>query len=322
MSVFTPVSEQQLIDHLSHYSVGKLLAYQGIAAGVENSNFFVTTDQGEFVLTLFEAHGVKKIHFYLGLMEHLNTAGIPTTKPVPAKQGEQIRELNARPAVFIERINGANPDTITATHCEQIAAMLGRFHLATTCYPETMPNEFDHDWQLACAQTLLPKLSAADATLLQSELAYQSDMQKQMLALPTGIIHGDLFRDNTLFIERQKQPELSAILDLYTACNDVLLMDLAIVLNDWCFQGNGQIDALLASALIKSYQAIRPLLETEKALFNAVLRAAALRFWILRLDLKYNPRARYGELSGNDYNPDEYRQKLLTHISQNCEIII
>ncbi len=321
MSVFTPVSEQQLIDHLSHYSIGKLLAYQGIAAGVENSNFFVTTDQGEFVLTLFESHGMEKIRFYLNLMEHLNAAGIPTTKPVPAKQGERIRELNARPAVFIERINGANPDTISTTHCEQIAAMLGRFHRATTCYPENMPNEFDHDWQLACAQTLLPKLSAADASLLQSELAYQTAMQKQMTALPTGIIHGDLFRDNTLFIKPEK-PELSAILDLYTACNDSLLMDLAIVLNDWCLQENGKPDTSLVAGLLKSYQTIRPLQESEKILFNTVLRAAALRFWILRLDLKYNPRARYGECSGNDYNPDEYRQKLLTHISQNCEIML
>ncbi len=314
MSVFTPVSEQQLIIYLQQYNIGDLRAFEGIVAGVENSNFFVTTDQGEFVLTLFEAHSIEKLAFYLGLMEYLTDAGIPSIKPVPSKQGQLLLELNDRPSAIVERIEGANPVKISEQHCQQIGVMLARFHLATQNYPKKMENEFEHSWQTRCAQNMLEKLSLADAARLKHELAYQTDYQQQLMVLPGGIIHGDLFRDNTLFITHGKNVELSAILDLYTACNDVLLMDLAIVVNDWCFQENGEIDTLLAAELIRAYQTIRPLLESEKKLFNVVLRAAALRFWILRLDLKYNPRTTYNEASGNSYNPDEYRQKLLKHI--------
>jgi len=322
MSVFTPVSKQQLDEHLQHYEIGELIAFQGISAGVENSNFFVTTSQGEYVLTLFESHGVEKISFYLGLMEHLADAGIPSITPVYSKQGKLLLKLKRKPAVIVKRIKGTNPVKISAAHCQQIGKMLAKFHRATQNYPQHMANEFDHHWQKACAQKLFTRLTTADKKLLQAELAFQDSCQAQLMALPTGIIHGDLFRDNSLFITTENKVELSAILDLYTACNDVLLIDLAIVLNDWCFQDNGEIDQLLAVELINAYQRIRPFRKTEKALFNVALRASALRFWVLRLDLKYNPRASYNEVSDNNYDPDEYRNKLLTHIGQNYEIII
>jgi homoserine kinase type II len=322
MSVFTPVSKQQLDEHLQHYEIGELIAFQGISAGVENSNFFVTTSQGEYVLTLFESHGVEKISFYLGLMEHLADAGIPSIRPVYSKQGKLLLKLKRKPAVIVKRIKGTNPVKISAAHCQQIGKMLARFHRATQNYPQRMANEFDHHWQKACVQKLFTRLTTADKKLLQAELAFQDSCQAQLMALPTGIIHGDLFRDNSLFITTENKVELSAILDLYTACNDVLLIDLAIVLNDWCFQDNGEIDQLLALELINAYQRIRPFRKTEKALFNVALRASALRFWVLRLDLKYNPRASYNEVSDNNYDPDEYRNKLLTHIGQNYEIII
>ena len=177
-----------------------------------------------------------------------------------------------------------------------------------------MPNEFDHHWQLACADKLTPQLTEQESKLLRDELDFQSRFHGQLMSLPDGIIHGDLFRDNTLFADNPNgRTELSAILDLYTACNDALAIDLAIVLNAWCFQDNGEIDASLASVLINAYQSVRPLQEAEKLSFNAALRAAALRFWILRLELKHKPRATYNDAPGNDYNPVEYQRILLRH---------
>lgn len=323
MSVFTPVSKQQLIGHLhQYYNIGELSHYEGISAGVENTNFFVTTDQGEFVLTLFESHSVEKLSFYLGLMAHLSKAGIPTIQAVSSTQHKLVHELNDKPASFIKRIKGENPVEISPSHCTQMGEMLARFHLSARNYPQQMDNEFDLAWQKTTVENWLDldKIPTDDAALLQNELAHQFNNQSKTNALPSGIIHGDLFRDNSLF----DADKLSAILDLYTACNDTLLIDLAIVINDWCFKEDNfdnsfdnSFDEALANSVIDAYQSVRPLDKNEKESFNDMLRASALRFWILRLDLKYNPRKRDNgneKTSQNAYDPDEYKQKLLKHI--------
>ena len=327
MSVFTPVSKQQLIDHLhQYYTIGELIDYEGITAGIENTNYFVSTNQGEFVLTLFEAHSVEKLSFYLGLMAHLGEANIPSIQAIPSKYDTLLHELNGKPASFIKRIAGVNPVKINQSHCTQIGEMLARFHIAAQYYPQQMENEFDLAWQKTTVESWVDKIPADDAALLQSELAHQFNHQAQTNTLPSGIIHGDLFRDNSLF----NADKLSAILDLYTACNDTLLIDLAIVINDWCFNEGklegtlvdtfvGTLDEALASRVIAAYQSIRPLEDSEKESFNDILRASALRFWILRLDLKYNPRQ--PETSPNAYSPDEYKQKLLKHIDDKDQIM-
>lgn len=320
MSVFTPVSKQQLIDHLhQYYTMGELVDFEGISAGVENTNYFVTTNQGEFVLTLFESHSVEKLSFYLGLMAHLGEANIPSIQAIPSKQDKLLHELNGKPASFIKRITGVNPVEISQSHCTQIGEMLARFHIAAQRYPQQMENEFDLAWQKTTFESWVDKIPADDAALLQSELAHQFNHQAQIKTLPSGIIHGDLFRDNSLF----DADKLSAILDIYTACNDTLLIDLAIVINDWCFNEvaiEGTLDEALASSVINAYQSIRPLEDREKKSFNDILRASALRFWILRLDLKYNPRSSE-KTSPNAYNPDEYKHKLLKHIDDKDQIM-
>jgi len=308
MSVFTSVSKQQLINHLhQHYHIGELIDYEGITAGVENTNFFVTTNQGEYVLTLFESHSLEKLSFYLGLMAHLAKAGIPTIQAVSSNQDKLLHTLNGKPASFIKRIKGANPVDVNASHCAQIGKMLARFHLAAQRYPYQMENEFDLAWQKNTVAGWVHKMPANDAALLQHELTHQLDLKAQIETLPTGIIHGDLFRDNSLF----DADKLSAILDLYTACNDSLLIDIAIVINDWCFKSSVLNEALVNSVLT-AYQTIRPLENSEKELFNDCLRMSALRFWVLRLDLKYNPRSNE-KTSPDAYNPDEYKQKLIKY---------
>lgn len=301
MSVFTPVTTQELAEFLSHYSVGELVNFQGIEAGVENSNFFVTTTTGRYVLTIFEQHTPVELEYFLQVMQHMAQAQLPIAAPIPNHSSSLLSVCKAKPAALITCLAGETLLQPKLHHCAAMGATLAQIHLAGSSFPLRRAPDRGHAWRIQTAQRLLPLVETKDHQLLESTLRSQQDLN--LSGLPSGLIHADLFRDNTLFIGQQ----LSGVLDWYYACDDYWLYDLAIVVNDWCCLANGALDAERLTACLTAYHHIRPLTGLEAKYWSNLLEAAALRFWLSRLIAILEPRA--GSLVLQK-NPLEFRQKL------------
>ncbi|MBW7902178.1 MAG: homoserine kinase [Rhodocyclaceae bacterium] len=308
MSVFTPVSREQLAAWLAAYDLGAPTALAGIAEGVQNSNFFVDTDaggeRGRHVLTLFERVDPATLPFYLDLMAHLARHGIPCPAPRPMRDGRLLGTLNGRPAALFSRLAGASVARPTPAHCAAAGEALARLHLAGRDFPAP-PHPRGADWVEAAAARLLPRLPAADAGLLADEIAAQREPSPP---LPAGVIHADLFRDNALFVGDGASPRIGGLLDFYFAGRGDFLFDLAVVANDWCGEDDGGLDDARLRALIAAYRALRPLTADECAAWPRRLRAAALRFWLSRLEDFHCPQP--GE-TVTVRDPDAYRRILL-----------
>jgi homoserine kinase type II len=286
MAVFTEVTADQARAFIAPLGVGQLQALRGITAGIENTNYFVTTERGEFVLTLFERLTFEQLPFYLRLMQHLAQRGIAVPEPRADAAGEILFELNGKPAALVDKLAGAHQLAPDEHHCEQVGAALARMHLAGADFPLTQPNLRGLAWWNDTAPVVLPYLEAPQAALLKSELAYQNHVAESSAyaALPRGPVHADLFRDNAMFAAEGEAPHLTGVFDFYFAGTDTWLFDLAVCLNDWAIDlPTGRHDALRADALLAAYGTVRPLTAAERALLPAMLRAAALRFWISRL---------------------------------------
>ena len=274
MAVFTSVSEQDFSKWLSNYSLGSLLALQGIASGIENTNYFATTSNGRFVLTLFEKLNEKELPFYLNLMAHLARHGIPCPSPVANRENQFLGELNGKPACIVSRLPGKSLTHPTAANSAAVGAMLGQMHEAGLGFGESIKNPRDAVWRSSAAQQVLHFLSAQDATLLQGEVSYHEKFTLD--TLPQGVVHADLFRDNVLFDGER----VGGLIDFYFACNDSLLYDVAISVNDWCMGEGAKLDVQRTRALLDAYHAVRPFTLQEEKMWPVALRVAALRFWI------------------------------------------
>jgi homoserine kinase type II len=312
MSVYTSVSQTELEAFLENYEIGKLVSHKGISAGIENTNYFVTTEkqgsQQEWVLTLFEKHKSEELVFFMDLIQHLASNQVPTAHPAIQKNGHIIGELNGKPASIVSRLSGATLDKRfpNIKQCEAIGSALANFHRTGQRFIGQRHSDRGAEWRHEAGTNMLTYLQDDDKALLQSEL----DFQQALLAtnayqqLAQGIIHADLFRDNAMFDGDQ----LTGIIDWYYATNDVLLYDLAVVATDWCyFDDNSGIDENKLSALIQAYHQVLPLSENDQVCWQGVLRAAALRFWLSRLYDLHFPRE--GELT-QIKDPNEYKQKL------------
>ncbi len=304
MSVFTPVSEAQLADWLKHYSVGSLTQLEPIAAGIENTNYFVTTTQGAYVLTLFEKLGAKELPFYLNLMAHLARHGIPCPAPIADLADQYLGELNGKPAALVTRLPGRSVMRPGREECGQLGALLARMHLAGRSYPGFLENPRGPRWWRETAPQVRSFLDPARRALLDSEMAYQS--RHRFPDLPRGPIHGDLFRDNAIF----DGGRLCGIFDYYFAGVDVLLFDVAVCANDWCLVDPGsdrRFEPALVKAFLSEYAAVRPFTPAEREAWPALLRAGALRFWLSRLYDFHLPRP--GELV-HAHDPEHFREIL------------
>lgn len=308
MAVFTSVNEAELSAWLKNYSLGKLVEYEGIASGIENTNYFVTTTSGRFVLTLFEKLTDKELPFYLNLMSHLARHGIPCPSPVADSKDNFLGTLNGRPACIVSRLAGKSQMQPDVQHCAAIGAMLAQMHVAGTSFPDSLENPRGKRWRTMAAEKVRRFLKAKDVAILEAELELQ---QKDPTAqLPQGIIHADLFRDNVLF----DGDRIGGLIDFYFSCTDTLLYDVAITVNDWCVDVEGRLDKDKAQAMLRAYHAVRPLQQIECDEWKMMLRKAALRFWLSRLYDLHLPRD--GELV-NAHDPKRYRDILQHHIQAN-----
>ncbi len=313
MSVFTTVTPEQLAVWLKNYStdaVGTLIDLQGIAAGIENTNYFVTTTRGRYVLTLFEKLTAQELPFYLNLMAHLAQHHVPCPAPVANSSGGYLGELNGKPASLVSRLTGKDLVNPTAGDCTKVGQMLARNHLAGQGYAGRMDNPRGPAWWKTVMPQILPFLNPSDAALLTAEVAAQDTQHVGPVdpvdALPQGAIHADLFRDNVLF----HGGEVAGVIDFYFACTGALLYDVAITVNDWCMQPDSRLDAARTQALLAAYHAERPFIAAERDAWPMLLRAGALRFWVSRLYDLHLPRA--GEMT-HAKDPDHFRRMLAAH---------
>ena len=289
MAVFTPVTQEQAALLMSQLGLGELTDLRGIEGGIENTNYFATTDLGEYVLTLFERLNHEQLPFYLFLMKHLAEKGIPVPNPAANQDGDILHTLCDKPAAVVNRLMGKSQLAPDAVHCAEVGAMLARMHLAGEDYNRSQPNLRGLAWWNDTVPVVLPFLDEGQASLLQSELAYQNHIAQGAAyqALPKGPVHADLFRDNVMF-EGEK---LTGFFDFYFAGNDTWLFDLSVCMNDWCIDLNsGEHAPDRALAMLNAYQEVRSLRPAERQLLPAMLRAGALRFWISRLWDFYLPR--------------------------------
>lgn len=316
MSVYTSLNQSQLNELLSPYPFGELIKFEGIAEGIENTNYRIHTTANNYILTIFEQHKADDVHFYLKLLSYLKQQGLPVPQPIPTTRKQHQLSWQSKPVVLFEHLSGQSITTPQVNHCRQLGQALAQFHLSGQLFPLTRKNNRDGHWLQQIGRTLLKRsntisshsqfqsLSDDDAQLLTDELTFQK--KQDFDHLPRGTIHADLFRDNVLF----EQGILSGLLDFYTACQGPLLFDLAIIVNDWCITPEYSIDLSKANALFDTYEKFRPLTSHEKQLWPVILRTAALRFWLSRL--LFQQSSNPGELT-QDKDPDVLKYCLLNH---------
>ncbi|OUL85061.1 homoserine kinase [Paraburkholderia hospita] len=299
MAVFTPVSEEEAAAFIAPLALGELTSLRGIPGGIENTNYFVTTTAGEFVLTLFERLSGAQLSFSLQLMLHLARKEISVPEPRADEDGRIVFRLNGKAACVVTKLEGWHCREPERHHCGQVGETLGCMHRAGSDFEIQQVNSRGYDWWFQAADRILPFLDGERREVLVDELRFQEELASysSYRGLPRGPVHGDLFRDNVMFSNAASQEnptdaeKLSGFFDFYFAGTDVLIFDVAVCLNDWCIdRETGALLPAMAAALVEGYERARALTSPERRYLPAVLRAAALRFWLSRLVDLHFPR--------------------------------
>ena len=313
MSVYTVVEENQLTEFLLDYDLGSLESFEGISAGIENTNYFVNTlkdgQRQQFVLTIFEHHTFEELPYFLNIMAFMAEHKIPTAHPMPTKSNGYLKELCGKPAALVERLTGGGVDEPSVTQCRVMGEQLARFHQAGSEFTEVRENDRGLDWMQTTFTEIKSHLGADEIGQIETELAFQAKADWEHC--PKGVIHADLFCDNALF----DGDKLSGIIDLYYACNAPFLYDLAVMVNEWCRVNTEKpedihFDDEKFEAMFTAYESVRPLTDAEQATWSAAVRLAALRFFLSRLKDKHIPRE--GEMT-QIKDPDVFKQVLKSH---------
>jgi homoserine kinase type II len=306
MAFYTALDESELLALLRRYGIGKLSSCSGVSDGIENTTYILDDGSQQWILTLFEDLSVTELPFFARLMTWLHEHELPVAYPLVDAHGQILQTLSGKPALLFPRLSGQHPRNITAAHCVAIGDFLGRMHAASASYPELRDNPRGTQWMEQSGQRLAGLLNAEDTALLASQVANAKRLRA--LSLPQGLIHGDLFHDNALFVD----DKLCGVIDFYNACTDMLALDLAIMINDWCAMPDGGVDETRLQALLAAYNAQRTLTTHERENWQAVLQIAATRFWLSRLLAEKLP-ARPGV--HHPHKPSaEYRARLLHHL--------
>ena len=316
MSVFTDIQRPALEDFLLSFELGRLHGFRGIAEGTENSNFFVSLDAGEYVLTLVERGEHADLPFTVQLLEQLHQAGLPVPFALRNQQGQAILQLAGKPALLQPRLPGKHILQPNAQHCAEVGKILARMHQATRERPIVHPSDRGLAWMLEQGAELAEQLPAAGLQLLNDTLQDVQELQTYWARLPQANLHADLFRDNVLF----DGPHLSGMIDFYNACSGPMLYDVAIAMLDWCSAADGSLDARMMRALLAAYAGLRPFTQAEELHWPTMVRIACLRFWLSRL-----LAARAPDQTGVQIKPpEEFEQRLqqLTGASLNLPLAL
>lgn len=312
MAVYTEIADAELRGLLENYDLGALVSVIGIAEGVENSNYLLLTERGRYILTLYEKRVRRRdLPFFLGLMRHLSARGIPCPTPVAARCGEVLHELSNRPAAIVAFLEGVWPRRIWPGHCRALGAALAELHLAGLDYPASRANDLSVAGFRALLDSCADRAHEAAPGLAEALAAEIAFLERNWPAgLPGGIVHADLFPDNAFF----SGDALSGIIDFYFACADAFAWDLAICLNAWCFEPDGEFNVTKARRLLAAYRKRRPLAPGEIESLPLLCRGAAARFLLTRLHDWLHPSP--GAL-GAPKDPLEYWRKLRFHRGAN-----
>ena len=310
MAVYTEVSRDAAAALVARLGLGELSGLLGITGGIENTNYFVDTRagaasaagvEGHYVLTLFERLSFEQLPFYLRLMKHLADRGLPVPGPKADAHGAILHTVCGKPAAMVDRLRGRHRLSPGPAHCASVGAMLARMHLAGADFPLIQPNLRGFAWWAETVPVVAPFLTPAQRELIETELVFAGQVvaSAAFAALPRGAIHGDLFRDNVMFdsgagVDNSSDnigDELTGLFDFYFAAVDTFLFDIAVCLNDWCIDlESGRLDEVRATAFVTAYDRVRALTGGERRLLPALMRAAALRFWVSRLWDLHLPR--------------------------------
>ncbi|MEO0550152.1 MAG: homoserine kinase [Pseudomonadota bacterium] len=310
MAVYTTVSDDALNAFLSEYNIGQAIAFKGIAEGVENSNYYLETTTGRFILTLFEKRAdPKDLPYFIGLKQYLAGQGFPCPQPVRANDGKALREVADRPAVIVSFLTGLSPKRPNQKQCREIGRGLASLHAAASGFDMVRENALGPaSWpslwsgREEAAEALSPGL----AHLITDDLRTLKDLQEIAAALPRGTVHADLFPDNAFFLG----DTFSGAIDFYFACTDALAYDLAICLNAWAFESNGEFNFSKGANLIAGYESVRPLETAEKDALPLLARGAAVRFFLTRLiDWTDTPP----DALVKPHDPMDYTKRLVFH---------
>ncbi len=312
MAVYTNVSDAALAAFLAEYDIGEAISFKGIAEGVENSNYYLETTTGRFILTLFEKRAnPADLPYFIALKQHLAASGFSCPLPVTARDGQALRQLEGRPAVIVTFLTGLSPKRPNAKQCRELGAGLSHLHAAAADFDGTRDNALGPEswpalWRgrSAAANALQPGLAA----LIEADLAAIAAADLPGMALPSGTIHADLFPDNAFFLG----DTFSGAIDFYFACTGPLAYDLAVCLNAWAFEGDGAFNFSKGANLIAGYESVRPLEAGERAALPVLARGAAIRFFLTRLiDWSDTP----ADALVKPHDPMDYAKRLVFHRS-------
>lgn len=281
MAVYTEVGDEELEAFVAEYDLGPVLSCKGIAEGVENTNYLIHTPAGNFILTLYEKRvAAADLPFFLGLMEHLASRGIPCPTPVHGKDGKALRRLCGRPAAIVTFLEGMWPRRVRIEHCAGVGEALAQLHVAGQGFAISRPNALTVDSWRSLLEASAPRAAEVQqglADVLSKELDFLEANWPS--GLPAGICHADLFPDNVFFVG----DKLSGLIDFYFACNDFFAYDLAVCLNAWCFERDRSFNVTKARAMLSAYRQVRPFSDAELAALPLLARGCALRFLLTRL---------------------------------------
>jgi homoserine kinase type II len=305
MSVYTSVNIEELKIWLQDYALDNLTDYQGIKSGITNTNYFLMTAHDRFVLTLFEKNTIEDLPYFVDLMAHLAKNSFLCPKPIFKNNGTALSILKNKPALIVTCLKGKELNKPEVKHCKAVGSSLAELHMKSANFTAQHQNTRDLNWIKKTAETLFSELPQDESLLLREEILYQ---EKKNYKLPKSTIHGDLFRDNVLFLNDQ----VSGFIDFYYACTDYLILDVAIAVNDWCVNNDGSFDEARLNAFLDAYKKIRSFNDDEDQAWNDILRLASLRFWVSRLNDFYHIEE--GELTFIK-DPDHFKKILKQRIS-------
>jgi homoserine kinase type II len=302
MAVYTSINSSDLNDWIEKFNFKDLVNFKGISSGVTNSNYLIQMAHSNYILTIFEHNNIEELPFYIDLMTYLAKENFLCPRPIENKNGQALGLLKDKPALMVSFLDGKEKVIRSPKSCYLVGQYLAKLHLTANNFPQLNKNTRGLDWVSDMYLNLKKYLSLEDQGILELEINYHKEMDKA--ELPEGIIHGDLFKDNVLFLN----DKVSGFIDFYYACNEKFIYDIAIAINDWCIDQDGQINKSMFLEFIKGYQSKRKLTDNEQEYLNVALRLAALRFWLSRLEDFYN--AKEGEITSIK-DPKHFKDILL-----------